>query len=208
MINLADIIKAIWAGVAIAIGCMVYLSVDNVVVGSLLFTFGLFMVCANNFNLFTGKIGYLAYQGCNFIPKLITIWLGNLTGTLLAGNLILYTRFALRLQSNADRVVQLKLQDGPISIFILAFFCGILMYLAVDGHRSIEHQLGKYLALFLGVSVFILCGFEHCIANMAYFTLAQTWSIHTLGYLGLMTLGNSCGSLAVAYSQKLWTVAS
>ena len=42
------------------------------------------------------------------------------------------------------------------------------MYIAVEGFRSNGHELGKYLGLFFGVSVFILCGFEHCVANMYY----------------------------------------
>ena len=50
----------------------------------------------------------------------------------------------------------------------LAVFCNVMIYIGVEGYRSNPHELGKYLALFFGVCVFILCGFEHCVANMYY----------------------------------------
>ena len=51
-----------------------------------------------------------------------------------------------------------------------------MIYIGVEGYRSNPHELGKYLALFFGVCVFILCGFEHCVANMYYFTMGGAWS--------------------------------
>ena len=49
--------------------------------------------------------------------------------------------------------------------------------------------------LFFGVAVFILCGFEHCVANMYYFSVAGMWSWKTLGWVLMMTLGNSVGGV-------------
>ena len=43
--------------------------------------------------------------------------------------------------------------------------------------------------------VFILCGFEHCVANMYYFSVAGMWSGKALVYLLVMTLGNSVGGI-------------
>ena len=45
--------------------------------------------------------------------------------------------------------------------------------------------------------VFILCGFEHCVANMYYFSIAGAWSMKTLGYVLVMTLGNSVGGVLI-----------
>ena len=58
---------------------------------------------------------------------------------------------------------------------MLAIFCNVLIYIAVEGYRSIENSLGRYLAVFFGVTVFVVCGFEHCVANMYYFTAAGAW---------------------------------
>ena len=45
------------------------------------------------------------------------------------------------------------------------------------------------------MAVFILCGFEHCVANMYYFSVAGMWSWKTLGWVLMMTLGNSVGGV-------------
>ena len=47
-------------------------------------------------------------------------------------------------------------------------------YDIVNTYKEVK-DIGKYLAVFLGVIVFILCGFEHCIANMYYFSVSSTW---------------------------------
>lgn len=58
-----------------------------------------------------------------------------------------------------------------MSLFILGIFCNLLIFVAVDGFKENPHEIGKYLSLFFGVSVFIICGFEHCVADMFYFSL-------------------------------------
>ena len=55
----------------------------------------------------------------------------------------------------------------------------------------------------MGVMVFILCGFEHCVANMFYFSVANVWSGRTFLYLIVMTLGNSCGGVIIPLCRKL-----
>ena len=45
--------------------------------------------------------------------------------------------------------------------------------------------------MFLGVMVFILCGFEHCVANMFFFVMAGAWSGETIIYLLSMTVSNA-----------------
>ena len=86
-----------------------------------------------------------------------------------------------------------KLNDNYLSIFILSIFCGILMYFAVNGFKKLN-DFSRFIIVYLGVVVFILCGFEHCIANMYYFSVADVWSLNTLGYVGIMILGNSIGA--------------
>ena len=72
------------------------------------------------------------------------------------------------------------------------------MYIAVNNYKKSSNNFGKYIGIFMCVIVFILSGFEHCIANMFYFSLAKIWSLKALGYLGLMILGNSIGSILIA----------
>ena len=56
MNRIKTFVYAILAGVSIAIGGTVFLSVENKMIGALLFTVGLFTVCTFGFNLFTGKV--------------------------------------------------------------------------------------------------------------------------------------------------------
>ena len=75
----------IGSGLAISIGGTVYLSVENPVVGSVLFAVGLYAVVLNGLYLYTGKIGYLVEQKEKkpYLILLLTTWIGNLVGTAL-----------------------------------------------------------------------------------------------------------------------------
>ena len=75
------ILTSILAGFSIGLGGMIFLSVDNKIVGSALFSIGLFLVLTMRFSLFTGKVCYLL-EG-NFERNLINIvliWCGNFIG--------------------------------------------------------------------------------------------------------------------------------
>ena len=198
--NIKMFLLAIGAGLAISIGGTVYLSVDNKIIGSLLFAVGLYAIVLNGLFLYTGKVGYLVDQSdkIEYLGLLAITWLGNLAGTWIGAVAVLNTRIQ-GIRENAVGICETKLADGPLSIFLLAIFCGILMYIAVDGFREKKNPL----ILFICVSVFILSGFEHCIANMFYFSIAGAWSLKTIVYLIIMTLGNSLGGVLIP-SLKKW----
>lgn len=198
----ASFLYSVLGGVCIGIGGVVFLSCDDRVVGAALFCLGLFTICTFGFHLFTGKVGYIFDNPPAYAGFVCSVWLGNLIGTGLVGYAIRATRIA-GLAEKAASLCQTKLDDSPFSIFILALFCGILMFVAVDGFKNNPHPLGKYLGIFLGVMVFILCGFEHCVANMFYFSAANAWSGKALLYLIIMTLGNSCGGVVIPLCRKV-----
>lgn len=191
------------AGIAIALGGTVFLSVDNKIIGAVAFTVGLFCVCTMGFSLFTGKVCYALDNDKAYAANLIIIWLGNFAGTFLTAWVLSLTRVAPTISEKATALAETKLSDGLLSIFILAIFCNIMIYIAVDGFNNNPHELGKYLALFFGVVVFILCGFEHCIANMFYFSVAGAWSARTLLYVLVMTAGNAVGGLILPTLRKI-----
>ncbi len=193
-------LKAAAAGITIGIGGAVYLTLENRVIGAVLFGVGLYTIVLNGLFLYTGKVGYLisAKDKKAYILQLIFTWLGNFAGTALAAAAISATRIR-NLRRTAEVICKTKLADTPHSILILAVFCGILMYVAVDGFR----EKGNPLILFFCVTVFILCGFEHCIANMFYFSLAGAWLLRAVIYLLLMTLGNSVGGILLPLVKKV-----
>ena len=188
-------LQGILAGISIALGGTVFLSVDNRIAGALFFTIGLFVICTFGLNLYTGKVCYLFERDKSFAANLIPIWLGNLVGTWGTAQMLLSTRIAASLQEKAAIICESKLNDSTVSIFLLSIFCNILIYIAVDGFNKNIHEIGKYLSLFFGVTVFILCGFEHCVANMYYFSIANVWKLKTLCYVLIMTAGNGLGGV-------------
>lgn len=189
--------KSFLAGIMIAIGGTVFLSIENKVIGASLFSIGLFGVLIYNLNLYTGKIGYLITNfNLKYIKELIITLIGNFIGACSVGFILRYTRIYDEIYEKSLILANTKLNDNILSIFILSIFCGLLMYYAVNGFKK-QTDFGKYLVVYLGVAVFILCGFEHCIANMYYFSVADIWSLKTLGYTGIMVLGNSLGSFII-----------
>lgn len=200
-------LNAVMAGVCIGIGGAAFLSIENKVVGALFFTVGLFVIVTFGYNLYTGKVCYVFDNKPSYLLDVALIWLGNLAGTAAVGYALRATRVSSVSERAAD-MCEAKLSDGLLSIFILSLFCNMLIFIAVDGFKNNQHQVGKYLSLFLGVAVFILCGFEHCVANMFYFSVANVWSLRTLGYLAVMTVGNAVGGWIMPLARRAVTAMS
>lgn len=191
------LIKSIFAGIMIGIAGTVYLRVDNNLFGAFLFSIGLLVICMYGMNLFTGKVGYVLINKFNYIYELLITIVGNFIGTFLVARLVLLTRFK-SISDKAVDLVNLKLNDNLLSIFILSMLCGILMYIAVNNYKKINNEIGKYSCIFMCVMVFILSGFEHSIANMYYISVANLLSFKSLLYIFIMLLGNSVGSILIA----------
>jgi formate/nitrite transporter FocA (FNT family) len=131
------------------------------------------------------------------------IWCGNFTGCILTGLAMRLTRVAPTLIETAQGICEKKLSGSPISTISLGLFCNICIYIAVDGYKNNPHEIGKYLALLFGVTVFILCGFEHCVANMFYFSVAGIFTGNMIVFLLLNTLGNIIGGLLIPCMFKI-----
>lgn len=188
---------AIMGGLCIGLGATAYLCTENAIFGSVLFTLGLFTICTMGFNLFTGKVSYALEKKPYRFISFVLIWLGNLVGTVGLALLLGLTRIGESLHERAAVLCATKLGDNPLSVFILAIFCNLLIFIAVDGFKNNPHPLGKYIGLFLGVIAFIFCGYEHCIANMFYFAAGGAFSLKTLLYLLIITAGNALGGLLI-----------
>lgn len=191
-------VSAVLAGMMIGMGGTVYLSQPNAVVGSFLFAVGLFTVVVFQLHLYTGKIGYLPFQKPVYLIELLVTWLGNLVGTFITATMVRNSRIFDTMAERAGQVAAAKLNDGFLSIFLLAIFCGMLMFIAVDCFKTqAGHSTLQFIGVFVPVMVFILSGFEHVIANMFYFSLSAAWSGHCFVSVMVMTLGNSVGGMLI-----------
>lgn len=201
--NIITLIKAIYAGIFIGIGGTAYLALDNKVIGSILFSIGLLTICIYNMNLYTGKIGYIIERKKGYITELLITLIGNFIGASLTGLIVRLTRYQNYIDK-AKSLVDIKLNDNLLSIFILSIFCGILMYIAVNNYKKETNTLSKYILIFFSVVVFILSGFEHCIANIFYFAVSLSINTKVLLYLLIMIIGNSLGSIIISlYDSKI-----
>ena len=195
-------ILGILGGMCISIGGCAFLSSENKAVGAVFFVVGLFTICTFGFNLFTGKVCYIFQNDKNYALSIPAIWLGNWVGCLIVGEMIRFTRLSA-LVEKSQGIVETKLGDSLLSVFVLAILCNILIYIAVDGFKNNPHEIGKYLALVFGVSVFVLCGFEHCVANMFYITVAGKWSGYAIVFILVNTVGNALGGWIIPGIKRL-----
>lgn len=198
------LLKGIFAGLLISMGAICYLSIEDKVAGTFLFSLGLLTVCMYGMNLFTGKIGYVLNNGKEYLYEVLLGLLGNFLGTFITAKVMLLTRYKDLLSSKALTLVTTKLEDTPISIFILSMFCGILIFIAVNNYKKINTEIGKYAGIFMCIMAFILCGFEHCVANMFYFSLAGVFNLKAITYIIIMILGNTWGSILISWFYNLY----
>lgn len=191
---------AVIAGFAIGIGGIVFLSIEIKLAGALMFTVGLYTICVHGLNLFTGKVGYLPERTPSYLFDLLVIWLGNLTGTFVTALFALHSRIT-GISEIAKKMCETKIGDHFFSLLILGILCGFLMYVAVDGYGKTQNPI----ILFMGVVAFILSGFEHCIADMFYFSVAEMWSVDVLLRILIITLGNALGGMMIPLVKKIGT---
>lgn len=192
------LVKAFLAGIMIAVGGTIYLMMDNPIIGACFFALGLFAICNMHLKLYTGEAGFMITKdGCNGW-QMIGIFIGNYLGTLAISALLSTSRIWPGLLEKAYNVVTPKLNDSYVSLFALGVMCGVLMFIAVFIFRHAESPVNDALAPLLAIPVFILSGYEHCIADMFYFNVTFIDSGITLDAvirLMIITLGNTIGSL-------------
>lgn len=196
-------VPSILAGTAISLGGFCFLSVDNKLVGSILFSIGLFLVCTKGYNLYTGKVCYCKNK--ENIKDLLVIILGNYLGTNILALLLKCTRYASSLSLKANSIIETKLSDNLLSIFVLAILCNIFIYIAVDGYKTGKDLISKYLSIFFGVVCFIMTGTEHVVADMFYFATAGNYSLEAFLILLVVFLGNTIGGRLYSFIEKYFS---
>lgn len=187
--------KSIAAGSMISIGVTVKLCCSNQIIGALLFSIGLFFICYLDMSLFTGKIGYINKKNWTEYPL---IWIGNFVGC--AISMILIRLSKPEITDTVNNVLNAKIHMDIIPLSILSLFCGVLMYLAVNNYKTSNSDNSKLFGIIIAVVVFLLSGFEHSIANMAYSVLYisnMNDFIECLRVIMISTVFNAIGSVTI-----------
>ena len=196
-------IQSLLAGTLIGMGDLVYVVSESHILGSFLFSLGLLSILIKGYPLYTGRIGYV--EGVRDLWKpvggMLPIIIMNFIGIAFVCGLANASRLDL---SAVDVMVKTKVEQSWFSALYLSWGCGAMMYLAVNGWRKTSNPL----TVIMPIMFFILCGFEHCIANYGYFWMwiARDGFAHIserivelpLGFslnLLIMIIGNALGSL-------------
>lgn len=177
--------KSILAGVFIGLAGFVNLATGGPV-GAFLFSFGLLCIYYYGLMLFTGKAGVLEPTLKGF-GSLTSILLFNIVGAAIVGFITKLS--TVDITSRALTAINTHLSVGPLKALTLAIPCGLIVDSAVDASRK-----GNYFLTFIGVPVFVLCGFPHCIADAFYiFASGIEPSLHLVLVYINMILGNYIG---------------
>ena len=177
--------QAILAGFLIGIGDIALMSSENKVVGAFLFAVALMSIIYFQIPLFTGKIGFILkdhnYAGC------IILLIFNVFGATLA--VWMYTLMSPDNKLAVRGVATAKFSKGFLALFLAGVFCNVLIHLAV----STKHTV----IVILCVMAFILCGFEHNIADIPYAIIGFEWS-KVVSWIFVL-LGNAVGAICTEF---------
>lgn len=197
-----EIKKSIAAGMLIGFGCTVYLSCEKQIVGAALFSVGLLLICLLDLNLYTGKVGYIFEQPRR--SRCFTIWCGNLIGIACVSVLVRAAR--PQVHRAAVDLIARKFELPVATLAILAFLCGMVMHLSVENYMRQKNSVGGIAGIVLCVIVFIVCGFEHSIADMGYCILAVRTVRElfiALGFVATVSVCNGLGAVVMNEALKL-----
>ncbi len=228
-------ILAILAGAFIALGAHSSLLVRIGVglglakfLAGIVFSTGLIMITMTGAELFTGNVlmtlSFLEKKisAAKLLKNWLVVYFGNLTGALI----VVLLAFSSANQPEdylnlAYLTAQGKISLTPLKCFISGILCNWLVCMAVYMAQYSKDTIGKVFGIVFPITIFIIAGYEHCVANMFFipcgmlserllggvFENAGT-SISTVAFIKNMiptTLGNIAGAF-IFVTLPLWRV--
>ena len=138
-------------------------------------------------------------------------YLGNLAGSVLIAALFLGTGYLQGSVLEASEAAVIA-KTTPLfgELLIRGILCNLLVCAAVWCVYRLRGESGKLIIIFWCIYLFVVCGFEHSIANMTLFSLKMMSGngIMSLGAmlinLAATTIGNTIGG--VMLSLAYWTI--
>ncbi len=199
-------LKGLIGGIIIALTAIAYLSLNSKTFSPLVLSVGFLICYSYGYYLFTDKVSSFIEQNARQNFLLIPTFLGNLVGSVLVGIIARHTDIFEKINKTATSVSKNALKGSLAGIFILAIFCGILLYVGADSFKNAKTTALKYLILIFSVMVFAFAKFEFSIADMFYFTLTGSWSLGAIGRLLVITLGNAIGTMIIPVLQGIMSL--
>lgn len=198
--------NTIMAGINISIGAIAYLAIPNPIVASCFFAIGILLVLNFNNMLLTKVIPCLFAKIEFKIPDIVISLLGNAVGCIITGIFISATRLADIFYDKLGNIVNAKLDDNLLSLLIMAIFCGMLVgYASLASYKYKNGSFAQTFYVWLFITVFVFCGFDHVIANIFYFTcyaILFNFDLSMLLILLVIFVGNFIGGMLIGLAEK------
>lgn len=217
------LVASMIAGIFIAFGSFIcitagaHLKVDSAaaakIVSSIVFAAALSLVVMAGSELFTGNNFVMAagsftkkVSWIDTIKLWIVCYIGNFIGSWIAVFLYYLTGLG-KSEIMAEQFVSVsvgKVSAAWLELLARGILCNILVCLAVWCCTKMASESGKLIMIIWCIAVFMICGFEHSIANMSIIGMGMlvsplTDSVVTVGQyfynLLFVTMGNMIGGI-------------
>lgn len=209
-------IKAFMSGMFIAFGALgsqvINAATGTSFMGAFIFPVGLILVVCTGSELFTGDclmamaVADKKITLSGMVRTLVIVYIWNFIGSLFVVFLALFGKMPAMLDGKLGETMMKtaasKTSLLPAVSFSKGVLCNILVCAAVLVSIKTGDTVGKMLAAYFPVMLFVLCGFEHSIANMYFIPMGQVLGKIDVGLLFYnlipVTLGNIVGGVLFA----------
>ncbi|MCF2638809.1 formate/nitrite transporter family protein [Fusobacterium varium] len=174
-------------------------------IGACIFPIGLMLCIFTGSSLFTGNsllsLAFLSKElkFSNLIKNLTTVWIGNFLGSFFTAYLAFYAGVF-----NSPIIQKIFLDTGISKIGLSfsqcvasGFFCNILVVMGIIMAMSSNDVTGKILGCWFPIMLFVLCGYQHVVANMFIIAVGKILSPENFSLLDIFvkhflptTIGN------------------
>ncbi|MCL2721285.1 MAG: formate/nitrite transporter family protein, partial [Treponema sp.] len=223
----AYFISSLMAGVYVGL-CMITILVmagalDNFagikILQGISFAAALSLVVFAGAELFTGNVFVMTagimhktVKPLDAIALCTYCYIGNLIGSILIAALFLGTGYLQGpVLEAAHTAMYSKTEPFFTELFVRGILCNILVCAAVWCMYRLQSESSKLIMIFWCIYIFVICGFEHSIANMTLFSMetmageSSSYFIRMLVNLTAATAGNIIGGIAL--SLAYWSIA-
>ena len=179
-------VAAIMAGMFIAFGGsssnVAVFGIENVglarTLAGCIFPVGLMLIVLVGGELFTGNCMMIGgvmtgrIKAMQMIRVLVTVYLGNLVGSLIVSFLAYYSG-QWKYGAGALGAYTIKVAFGKLNLSFgtavaSGILCNILVCVAALMASASKDSVGKIFGCFFPIWAFVIAGYEHCVANMYY----------------------------------------
>lgn len=175
------LLMSVMAGMYIALGAQGFIvAYENIFLRAAVFPVGLMLIVLVGGELFTGNclmtfaLLQKKIKASSYVNTLLQVLVGNFIGGAFTAGLLYFGGVYNTVMS--ERIVQIaysKLSASFLQSVSKGILCNILVSLAVWFASASKDATGKILGCWFPVMLFVMCGYEHVVANMFYLSMAS-----------------------------------